>query len=174
MVHQGKQHAIRARGHGEQVALHGTGLPALIVRVEYERGRPQGMLADAVAVRPENHDHRLAERGEQADQGIEKALLAVAEQRFGEAHAARLPGGENDSGDAHCESTVRSPSPAKTDRESERQLDWALRRTAIISAVTEIAISSGEMAPISSPMGAWMRSNAARAMPCFSSSRITF
>ena len=34
------------------------------------------------------------------------------------------------------------------------QSDAALRLTAIISAATEIAISSGEMAPISKPMGA--------------------
>src|ERR1035437_3052783 len=116
---------------------------------------------------------RGAAGGEEADEGIEKGVVAVEQQGFGEAHAARLPGGENEGSDAHLESTARSPSPANTDMESERQLDGALRRTAIISAVTEMAISSGEMAPISSPMGAWMRSNTVRAMPAFSSSRIT-
>ena len=55
---------------------------------------------------------------------------------------------------AHFSSTARGASSARMDIESERQLEAALRRTAIISAVTEMAISSGEMAPISRPMGA--------------------
>ena len=46
-------------------------------------------------------------------------------------------------GDAHFASTARTCPPANTDMESERQLDAALRRTAIISAATEMAISSG-------------------------------
>ena len=136
VVHEGEENALRIGGHSAQAALHGTGLAALIIRVDDESGGTQGALADAVAVGAENDDDRLSARGEQADQGIEKGLIAVAEQRFGKAHAARFPGGENDSGRAHFESTARSGSPANTDMESERQLDGALRRTAIISAAT--------------------------------------
>ena len=43
-----------------------------------------------------------------------------------------------------------------------RHSESGARRTAIISATTETAISSGVMAPISSPMGAKTRSKAAR------------
>ena len=60
--------------------------------------------------------------------------------------------GENHSRD-HFNS-ARRLSCAKIDFESERQSASGARRTAIISATTEIAISSGDSAPISRPIGA--------------------
>ena len=47
---------------------------------------------------------------------------------------------------AHLARGARRDSSAKTDFASARQFDSAFRRTAIISAATEIAISSGEIA----------------------------
>ena len=72
MVHQGEENAPGIGGHGAQAALHGTGLAALIIRVDDESGGAHGALADTVAVGAENHDDRPAACGEQADQGIEK------------------------------------------------------------------------------------------------------
>ena len=76
-----------------------------------------------------------------------------SQQRLGRAHAARFAGGQNEPG-GHCEHGGGRDFPANTESESVRQLDAALRRTAIISAATAMAISSGEMAPMSRPMGA--------------------
>ena len=75
------------------------------------------------------------------------------QQRFGGSHTHRLTRRQNQSGDTHFDS-AREDSSAKTDMDSERQFDFGLRRTAIISAATEMAISSGEIAPISRPIGA--------------------
>ena len=109
---------------------------------------------DLVGAGPQHHD-----TGEQcaANRPINpsrKRLAPVRQQGFGRTHAPRFAGGQNEPGAAHFASADRSDSSVNTDSESERQFEAALRRTAIISAVTEIAISSGEMAPISSPMGA--------------------
>src|SRR5439155_15023741 len=87
-------------------------------------------------------------------------------------HAFRFAGGQNQSGDVHF-SSARVDSSAKMDIDSDRQPDFGLRRTAIISAATEIAISSGEMAPISRPIGAKIRESCSRDNPSFSSSFTT-
>src|SRR5262249_8270014 len=86
-------------------------------------------------------------------------------------HAARRAGGKDDARDHFNNARVRSE--AKTDLESSFQPDCGARRTAIISATTLTAISSGDSAPISSPMGAKIDSNACRGIPSFSSSLIT-
>src|SRR5262249_15341016 len=79
-------------------------------------------------------------------------------------------GGEDDSRD-HFNSARRF-SCAKIDFESDRQSASGERRIAIISATTETAISSGDSAPISRPIGAKIFSNAERWKPSFSSSWI--
>src|ERR1039458_3432157 len=117
---------------------------------------------------PVGRDHRRATLGEEGSQRVQKRSAAVVQQSLGGTQAARFARRENEAGGVHFASAA-----ALTDLESERQLDSALRRTAIISAVTEMAISSGEIAPISRPMGACRRSKAARGTPSFSSSRIT-
>ena len=110
--------------------------------------------ADLVRRRAQHHDYRRAAGGETADQSVQKSLAPVRQKRFGGTHAPRFAGRQNEPGAAHFASADRSDSSVNTERESERQFEAALRRTAIISAVTEIAISSGEIAPISRPMGA--------------------
>src|ERR1035437_161490 len=178
VVHQRKEHAIGMGRNGAEAALHRGGLPARPVRVDDERGGGVPTRADPLRLGAQHHNHGRTAHGEQAGQPVEKRLLAVSQQSFRKTHAARFAGGQNQSSDnetgAHFASTVRNDSSANTDIESERQLDAAPRRTAIISAATEIAISSGETAPIFRPMGAWMRSKAARGIPSFSSSRMTF
>src|SRR5581483_1182716 len=106
-----------------------------------------------------------------ANQPFREGLAAIFEQSLGTAHPARRAGRQDDARDHF--NNARRLSCAKIDFESDRQSASGDRRTAIISATTEIAISSGDSAPISSPMGAKIFSNAARGIPSFSSSRIT-
>ena len=108
--------------------------------------------ADPRGIAPDDDDNRRAESGKRIDQPVEKCLSAKFEQGLRRSHALRFTGGQNQSGDAHFSRALESS--AKIDIDSDFQADFGLRRTAIISAATEIAISSGEMAPISRPIGA--------------------
>src|ERR1017187_604079 len=178
MVDQGEKDSRGIGRHGAETALHGTGLPAHIIGVHHKVGRTRGAGADLLCVRAQHHDYGGAPRGKQPAQGIEKGLRAIGQQCLRKAHTPRFAGSQDQTRDAgaartHLVSIARGDSSANTDNERARQLEAALRRTAIISATTEMAISSGEMAPISRPMGACIRSKAARGMPSFSSSRMT-
>src|ERR1039457_4364254 len=107
----------------------------------------------------QDSNHGRAAPGKQANQPVQKSLSPKLQQRLRRAHAPRLTAGQDQSA-GHLSN-------------SARQSELALRRTAIISATTDTAISSGETAPISSPMGANTRVKLSRAMPSFSSSLIT-
>src|SRR5580658_3282641 len=128
-----------------------------------------------------NDDDRIANGGQDANETVEKRFVLKSEQRFGSAHAAGSAAGKNDAGDLRSTSsysrvhlrTAREASLAKIDLAAVRHSESGARRRAIISATTETAISSGVMAPISSPMGAKTRSKAARWMPSFSNSLTT-
>src|ERR1035441_1162430 len=171
MIYQRKEHAFGTRRHGAQPALHRSGLAELVIGIDHENRRPGRAGANLIGGCAQHHDDRRALLRQQPAQRIQERGFAVSQQRFRRAHAARFAGGQDQAG-GHFASVGRADS-AITDIESERQLEAALRRTAIISAVTETAISSGEIAPISSPMGAWIFSKASRGMPSFSSSRNT-
>src|SRR6059036_3121746 len=105
---------------------------------------------------------------EQLNEMIQKSRINVGEQGLVGPHAAGFTGRKDDARWPHF-MTPR----AKTDFESGFQPGCALRRTPIISATTLTAISSGVMAPSSSPMGEWTRSKRSRGNPSFSSSLTT-
>ena len=97
--------------------------------------------------------------GEGSDQAVQERLPVQFQKRLGIAHAARLSGGQNQPGHlqpggGHFSRCARSDSSSDTDLDSARQLEVAPRRTAIISAATDTAISSGEMAPMGLEIGA--------------------
>src|SRR5579872_3085162 len=119
----------------------------------------------------QNHDHGIAHGRQHSHQSLNKSFAAIIEQGFGASHPAGCSGGQDNAGD-HFNS-ARRLSWAKTDFDTERQSTFGLRRMAIISATTEIAISSGVSAPISRPMGAKIFSNSCRGRPSFSSSFTT-
>src|SRR6476660_10189 len=100
----------------------------------------------------QHHDHRIAHARKQAHQPLDEGFAAIIEQSLGAAHASGRPSGEDNSRD-HFNSARRFWC-AKTDFESVRHSTSGVRRMAIISATTEMAISSGVSAPISSPIGA--------------------
>src|SRR4051812_2202823 len=87
----------------------------------------------------------------QANEAIKKCFAVKIEKSFWTSHSAGGSGREDNSGD-HFNSALRF-SCAKMDLESDRQSEFGARRIAIISATTETAISSGDSAPISKPMG---------------------
>src|ERR1700733_12522325 len=119
----------------------------------------------------EHHNYRIAHRAQHANQPVKKCFPAIIEQSLGSSHAARSSRGEDNTGN-HFNSACNF-SLAKIDFESDRQSDSGARRSAIISATTEIAISSGVSAPISSPIGANTLLNISRGKPSFSSSCTT-
>src|SRR5262249_52936681 len=115
------------------------------------------------------HDDHGGDAGQQElDEVLEKGRTGIGQQSLICAHAARRTGGQDDAGQGH----FRIPA-ANTDFERGFQPAWALRRMPIISATTATAISSGVMAPTSSPIGEWTRSKRSRGMPSFSSSLMT-
>src|SRR5262249_21602660 len=138
-----------------QAALHGRELAQTVMLVLREQGplAAPDTGANALSFAAHDDDHRRAEFRKEADQAIEKGFAAELEQSLGRSHARGFAGCQNQSGGAHLTS-ARSDSSAKMDMERARQLDAGPRRTAIISAATAMAISSGEMAPISRPIGA--------------------
>src|SRR5215470_16564639 len=97
---------------------------------------------------------------------FEEGPALVGEKRLGRAHAARGPAGEDDGGQHVCLSA--SPWRVVHGMVSAGRTSIfsflcspcaAFRRTATSSATMLTAISSGESAPISSPIGAYTRSN---------------
>src|ERR1700722_4472955 len=104
----------------------------------------------------ENHNHRVTHSGQDANQPVRKTFSPIIQQGLGTPHATRRTCGENDP--CHYLRRALRSSCAKMDLESDRQSESGERRTAIISATTETAISSGDSAPISRPMGANTRS----------------
>ena len=155
MIDQREQHALGGLRNHPQAALHRGELAQPVVAVLGEEG-PFRLLhtrADALGVAAEHHHYRRAESGEQIDQPVQKRFAAQFQQRLRRSHTFRFTRGQNQSGDTHF-SSARSDSSAKMDMERSRQPDCGLRRAAIISAATEMAISSGAMAPISRPIGA--------------------
>src|SRR5688572_23413122 len=103
-------------------------------------------------------------RREDADQSVKEGGAPVLKQCLRRTHAARRTRGENNASRPH-RTCIRSLSLAYTDFESCFQELSGLRLIAIISATTETAISSGVIAPISNPIGAKIRSNAAAGIP---------
>src|SRR5580658_578488 len=174
MIHQGEQHTVGIVGHGPQTALHRRKLAAAEIRVLHEiriaRAAQSG--AHDLPVRAQHRDHRRAPPRKQADQPVQKSLPLKLQQRFRRAHAPRLPGRQDQSA-GHFSNSARRDSSENTDLESARQPESALRRTAIISATTDTAISSGEIAPISRPIGANTRAKLSVATPSPSSSLTT-
>ena len=120
-------------------------------------------LADGAGIMPENHDEGVGVGEKDPLQAAEEGFILKLEQRFWPAHAAGSATGQNQTGN-HFNSAL-SFSLVKMDFDSAFQSLDGARRTAIISATTETAISSGVMAPISSPMGAKIRSNCSRRKP---------
>src|ERR1022692_4268135 len=168
MIHQGEQHTVRIGGHGAQTALHRCKLAEAKVRVLHQKrlaGAAQSGAHDLMLC-AQDSNHGRAAPGKQANQPVQKSLSLKLQQRLRRAHAPRLAAGQDQSA-GHLSNSARRDSPANTDLESARQSESALRRTAIISATTDTAISSGETAPISRPMGANTRAAS------FSSSLIT-
>src|ERR1041385_6917156 len=163
MIHQREEHTSRIRRRGTQATLHGSDLAQPIAGIDDNGDAVRLAQTGANAVRfgAQHGDDGIAIGGEEPDQAIQKCLSAKLQQGFWKTHTARFTGGQNQAGYIHFNRCARIDSSSETDLESDRQFDVALRRTAIISAATETAISSGEMAPISSPMGAKMRSNCA-------------
>jgi len=107
--------------------------------------------ADLIGFGTDYHHYRRAILREDSGQAVQKRFTPEFQQRFRGSHTLRLTRGQNQSGDAHLDS-AREDSSENTDMDSERQCDIriaAARR--LISAATEMAISSGEMAPISRP-----------------------
>jgi len=146
MVHQREQNAFRAGRYGAQTALHRGELAARIIGIQNELRGTRRAGADLFRAGPQRDNHGRAARGEEGDQRVQKRGAAIIQQGLGGTHAARFAGGENKAGGSHL-----ACGAAQADMESARQLDCALRRRAIISAATEMAISSGETAPISRP-----------------------
>src|SRR5262249_18349311 len=101
---------------------------------------------------PHNHNHWIACTAEHAHEPFDKRFSPIVKQGLGGSHAAGSARRENNTGDHF--NRARRLSWAKMDFESLRQSISGARRTAIISATTEIAISSGVSAPISKPIGA--------------------
>src|SRR5260370_15028314 len=171
MIDQGKENALDFFRHHAQATLHGGKLAQMVIRVLGKdwafRALHTG--ADFVGLGADYHHYRRTELREDPGQPVQKCFPPEFQQRFGGSHTHRLTRRQNQSGDTHFDS-AREDSSAKTDMDSERQFDFGLRRTAIISATTEMAISSGDIAPISRPIGAWIRSSCWRDRPSFSSS----
>src|ERR1700692_4255468 len=119
----------------------------------------------------QHHDHGIANGRNHAHQSSYKTLATIIQQRFRTDHAAGGAGRQDNTGD-HFNSD-RSWSWANTDFESDCHSTLGARRVAIISATTEIAISSGVSAPMSRPMGAKIFSNKWRGRPSFSCSFTT-
>src|ERR1700691_685617 len=174
VIHQREQHPIRIRGHGAQAAVHRCKLPQTEIRIRNEQRLASAAQSGdhRIPVRAHHGNHGRATLRKQADQPVQKRLPLNLQQRLGRAHAARLARRQYQSA-GHFNNSARGNSPVNTDLESARQPESALRRTAIISATTDTAISSGETAPISSPIGANTRAKLSSEAPSFSSSLTT-
>lgn len=155
MIHKGEQNTLRLGIESAQTALHRGQLPGLVAGIlnkQYALGMPHAV-ANPLGFSSYYHNYRIANLRKTRCEAIQKSFSLKLEQGLWRSHPARFPRRQNQAGNAHFSSACVD-SAAKIDMDSERQLELGLRRTAIISAATETAISSGEIAPISRPMGA--------------------
>src|SRR5581483_5184945 len=166
-----KRKSIRFRRQCCERGLQRAELASARIGVHYDLHAFSNLRPDRIGMIAEHDGHWAALCAQHASQARHERFAAIIEQRFGHTHAAGRARRQDEAGD-HFRSAF-SRSCAKIDFESCRQSASGARRTAIISATTEIAISSGSSAPISRPMGANTFSNASRGMPSFSSSWIT-
>src|SRR6185437_15485868 len=172
MIDQREKHAIGKIFESAQSGLergeHALGVTRILGG---EHGR-RGEAHQVFRVSAEDRADGRAVPAQSFGENGEERSAAERQERFGLPHAARFSGSQDDGGNAHF-SMARECSSVKMDFEIPCQLPSGTLRTAIISAATEMAISSGVTAPISSPMGAETFSNAARGIPSFSSSLTT-
>src|SRR6202790_5060621 len=178
MIHGGEHHRYRFSRQRAKTALQRAEHPALGIWIhgECRFGRPFNARANFGGLVAEYDDHVARYLREQPDHAVEEGLAFKFQQSFGSAHAHRCTAGQDETGNGTARihfRMAREVSVAKIDLESDRQSESGARRMAIISATIEMAISSGVMAPISRPMGAKMRSKAARGTFSFSSSLTT-
>src|SRR5580698_1405795 len=178
MIYRQKHGRGGVRGNQRESALQRTQHAALGIGIlgEEHLAATLDTFANHARVLSHHHDDGSANRGEDPDEPVEERFILKSEEGFRASHTARRAARENDSGNfpaaGHLR-TARDASLAKIDLAAVRHSASGARCIAIISATTETAISSGVMAPISSPMGANTRSKATRAMPSFSSSFTT-
>src|SRR5260370_16982899 len=178
MVHGREHHRCGAGGNRFQTALQRTEHAALGIRIHGERhlrgALDAGSKLVGVVARHENNGPAYV--NEQTGQAIQKGFTLKWEQSLRSSHAAGSAACKDNAGDRAARRhlmSARSDSLVKIDFERARQSDSGARRMAIISATMETAISSGVIAPISSPMGSKARSNASPRMPPFSNSFTT-
>ena len=153
MIDQRKQGCIAVARNGQQTGLQRSDHPERILRI-LDRGHDlRSALHHPDGIEAEDRNHRRTTVDESTGNSREERPPAKRQQRFGPPHAARFTGGKNDRCRCSLQQRAKSSS-AKIDFESRPPVASGSRRTAIISAATEMAISSGESAPISRPMGA--------------------
>lgn len=146
-------------GREEVEAVAEAGEHALGVEgVEGEEGEEGGVGGgDGVMVEAGDDEEGIAEGSEGMGEGGEEGGSAEGEEGLGLAHAAGCATGQDEAGGGWGRVHLRTEalaSVAKMPLAMVRHWGLAPRRTAIISAATLTAISSGVMAPISRPMGA--------------------
>src|SRR5215472_5887464 len=173
MVDQSEENAIdRIKIERPQSRLEGSQHSETVITIDHSRDAIRGQRCGGITVEAKNRDERIAKRLKGASQRREEGSRTKRKKCLGTTHALRFASGQNDARCFHF-SRARRRSQAKIDFESERQFPSGSRLIAIISAATEIAISSGVTAPISKTMGAYTLSNAERGTPSFSSSLTT-
>src|ERR1700682_5481385 len=146
------------------------------IHSEDRSGRAFDAGANLAALVTEDCDHGARNMREEPDHSVQEGLVFKFQQGFGSAHAPRCTAGQDETGNGTAGihfRMAREDSVAKIDLESDRQSESGARRVAIISATMEMAISSGVVAPRSRPMGAKIRSKAARGTFSFSNSLTT-
>ena len=149
VVHGREHHTLSFGGNGGKAALQRAQLPAPVIRIQDER-REIGAAqpgSDVLMIAAEDHDHRGARLSEREDQPVEEGFPGEVQEGFRPSHPPGLACRQNKPGKVHVPL-------GKMLLVSARQFDGAFRRTAIISATTATAISSGVTAPMSSPIGA--------------------
>jgi len=155
VIHGREEDAIRLRGERAEAALErgelALGVIGVVNEADLRDAAERG--ADAIRLVAQDDQDRRAVWREKTDKAVEESVALKLQQGLGRTHAGGGSGGEDECGKAHGEAALEG-SADKTDLEISRQAEVALRRTAIISAATETAISSGVRAPISRPMGA--------------------
>src|SRR3984885_15175995 len=162
MVHQREKHGVGFVWHNAQPGLQGGEHAQWIVRIldspQSRESQSMGRLNRTRRIESEDRNHRRAALTQSGGNVGKKSPTPKGQKSLGTPHPARFPSRENDRSRIHSPSLTssfsRRRSSRKIDFESVRQLPSGSRRMAIISAATLIAISSGETAPISKPIGA--------------------
>src|SRR5581483_2678460 len=161
VVHWAEQHSVRARRQTAQRRVNRTELAFLPFRIHDNFvALERYLLEDGPGIGSEHHathsDFRMADDVQQV---FEERPALVGQQGFGRAHPARGAAREDDGGE-HAGLSRRSAD--QRELTVSRRSTWiflcdpgcAFLRTATSSAVILTAISSGESAPISRPIGA--------------------